>query len=82
LHNIKGVSLARAEMLGLTKETVERMMETETEQNLDFKRKTETFEQGARVAARLLDIVEERLASAQRAKRSATIEHEATPDAR
>jgi hypothetical protein len=77
LSQIKSVAMARAEMLGLTKERIDRMMETEGEQNLDFKRKTEAFEQGARVASRLLDLVEERLAMESRAKREGrTIEHE------
>lgn len=74
LMAIKNVSQSRAEMLGLTKEMIERMMETETEQHLNFNRRTEVFERGARVAAALLDLVEARMASEAREIR--TMEHE------
>ncbi len=77
---VTAVSLRRAEMLGLTKEMVERMMETETEENLNFKRKSETYDNASRVAARLMDLVDEYSARKARQARldSKVIEHESS----
>jgi hypothetical protein len=55
------VTRQRAEMLGLTKEMIERMMETESKENLDFKRSNETFEIMRRSAARFAEIVDEEM---------------------
>jgi hypothetical protein len=44
--------MARADMRGLTKEMIERLLETDSEANLNFKRSAVVFERGARVAAR------------------------------
>lgn len=79
-ERITAITMRRAEMLGLTKEMVERMMETETEENLNFKRTGETYDNASRVAARVFDLVEEYQARSTRLKREAdarTIEHEA-----
>jgi hypothetical protein len=76
IREIRETSRQRADMLGLTKEMIERLMETEAEANLNFKRNADVFERGTRVAARILDIVEERMAEERRIARARIIEHE------
>jgi hypothetical protein len=68
--------MARADMRGLTKEMIERLLETESEANLNFKRSADVFERGARVAARILDIVALRIAEENRITNSRIIKHE------
>ena len=80
-REIRETSRHRAEMLGLTKERIDRLMDTEDEQSLNFKRSADVFSRGSRVASELLDLVEQRIADERRAAREFknvnTIEHEA-----
>ena len=75
-REIRETARQRGEMLGLTKERIDRLMDTEAEQALNFKRKADVFESGARVAAHILDIMEERLVANRREARSRIIENE------
>ncbi len=77
LTAIRETSRHRAEMLGLTKERIDRLMDTEEEAALNFKRDADVFARGARVASEMLDLVEARIAKERReAREMKTIEHE------